>query len=177
MAGVMREIMEVTTDIKRSDLIRFNLSIIPKARSTYATILVISVLVFVFIAWEKGLPHSSNEWLVITVASIGGGIGGMVAGIIISFSFILLSSSAKNGILGKHEYRISPEGLHEKTSANEGVSKWEGIQEIQTAGGYIMYRISGYLFHIIPYRSFPSDGVREEFEKASKQYWKNAHSK
>ena len=173
----MREIMEVTADIKKSDLIHFNLSIIPKTRSTYVTILVIAVLVFVFITWKKGLPHSSNDWLAIAAASIGGGVGGMLAGIIISFSFVLLSSSAKNGILGKHEYRISPEDLHEKTSANEGVSKWEGIQEIQTAGGYIIYRISGYLFHIIPYRSFPSDETRKEFERKSIQYWKNAHNK
>ncbi|MCU7921740.1 MAG: YcxB family protein [Candidatus Thiodiazotropha sp. (ex Dulcina madagascariensis)] len=169
--------MEVTTDIKKGDLIWFNLAIIPKTRSTYMTILFIAALFFAFIAWEKGLPQSSNDWLAITVASIGGGIGGMFAGIVISFSFILLSSSAKNGILGKHEYRISQEGLYEKTSANEGVSKWEGIQEVQTVGSYLLYRISGYLFHIIPYRSFPSDEARKEFESVSIQYWKNAHNK
>ncbi|HFD32706.1 MAG TPA: YcxB family protein [Gammaproteobacteria bacterium] len=168
--------MEVTADIEKSDLIRVNLSIIPTTRSTYVTILSIAVLVFVFIAWKYGLPHSSNDWLVIGAASIGGGAGGMLAGTIISFSFILLSSSTKNGILGRHEYRISPEGLHEKTSANEGVTKWEEIQEIQTAGGYIIYRISGYLFHIIPYRSFPCDETRKEFERVSTQYWTNAHN-
>ena len=169
--------MEVTTDIRKSDLIWFNLAIIPKTRSTYTTILFIAILVFAFIAWEKGLPQSSNDWLAVIIASLGGGIGGMFVGMVISFTFILLSSSTKNGILGKHEYRINQEGLHEKTTANEGVSKWGGIQEVQPAGSYLLYRISGYLFHIIPYRSFPSDEARKEFLNASIQYWKNAHNK
>ena len=169
--------MEVTTNLKKSDLILFNLAIMPKTRSTYTSIFLIAALVFLFIVWENGLPQSSIDWLAITAGSIGGGIAGMLAGIVISFSFILLSSTAKNGILGQHEYKITPEGLHEKTVANEGVSKLEGIQEIQTAGGYLVYRISGYLFHVIPYRSFLSDEARMEFENASMQYWNNAHNK
>ncbi len=169
--------MEITTNIKKSDLIRFNFAIIPKTRSTYTTVLSIAALAFAFIAWDKGFPQSSNDWFAIIAGSIGGGIGGMLVGIVISFSFILLSSSDTNGILGKHEYKISQEGLHEKTSANEGVSKWEGIMEVQAAGGYLLYRISGYLFHIIPYRSFSSEEARKEFESISMQYWKSAHNK
>lgn len=169
--------MKVTADVRRSDLLWFNLAIIPKTRSTYMATLFIAALVFIFIVWERGLPQSGNDWLATVAASIGGGIGGMFAGIVISFSFILLSSSAKNGVLGKHEYRIGPEGLYEKTTAHEGLRKWEGIQEVQTAGNYLLYRISGYLFHIVPYRSFPSEEARKDFASASIQYWKNAHNK
>jgi hypothetical protein len=67
--------------------------------------------------------------------------------------------------------------LYEKKSANEGVSKWEGIQELQTTGGYLLYRISGYLYHIIPYQSFSSDEARKEFQCTSLQYWKNVQNK
>ena len=67
--------MEVTTDIKRSDLIRFNLAILPRMRSTYVTILYIAILVFAFIAWDKGFPQSSNDWFAIIAGAVGGGIG------------------------------------------------------------------------------------------------------
>ena len=171
------EIMEVTTDIKRNDLIRFNLAILPRMRSTYVTILSIAILVFAFIAWNKGFPQSNNDWFVIIAAAIGGGVGGMFAGVLISFIFILFSSSSSNGILGKHEYKLSSEGLYEVTSANEGLSKWGGIQEVKVVGPYILFRISGFLFHIIPKRSFSTTEDMHSFVTEALEHWKNAHNK
>lgn len=101
----------------------------------------------------------------------------MLFGIIFSFAFILLSSSKTNGIIGVHEYEISEEGLHEKTAANEGLSKWEGIQEVTIAGPYILFRISGYLFHIIPKRSFVSLDAFNDFFKKSTDEWRRVHKK
>lgn len=167
--------MEVTTDINRSDLIRFNLAILPRMRSTYVTILFIALLVFAFIAWDKGFPQSSNDWFAIIAGAVGGGIGGMVVGVVMTFIFILMSSSSSNGILGKHEYKVSSEGLYEVTSANEGLSKWEGIQDVKVVGSYILFRISGYLFHIIPERSFSTEESRQKFVSKALEYLENAH--
>jgi membrane protease YdiL (CAAX protease family) len=167
--------MEVTTDIKRSDLIRFNLAILPRMRSTYVTILSIALLVFAFIAWDKGFPQSSNDWFAIIAGSVGGGIGEMVVGVVMTFIFILMSSSSSNGILEKHEYKVSSEGLYEVTSANEGLSKWEGIQDVKVVGSYILFRISGYLFHIIPERSFSTEESLQLFVREALEYWENAH--
>jgi len=169
--------MEVTTDIKRSDLIRFNLAILPRMKSTYATILSIAIFVFVFIAWDKGFPHSGNDWLAIIAGAVGGGVGGMFAGFIISLISILVSSSSSNGVLGKHAYKVSSEGLHEITSANEGLTKWEGIQEVKVVGSYILFRISGHLFHIVPKRSFPTDELFQSFVSKTFEHWENTHNK
>ena len=98
----------------------------------------------------------------------------MLSGIIISMVFILTTSSKSNGILGEHEYEITSEGLLEKTKANEGLSKWSGIQEVRKAGSFILFRISGYLFHIIPKRSFESDEEFYEFLGMAKDKWRGA---
>jgi hypothetical protein len=142
-------------------------------KSTYVTIFTISLLIFTIIIWDHGIPNNANKWVALMVASVGGGFIGMLAGCIISFTFILFTSKESNGILGEHEYKITDEGLHEKTKANEGVSKWEGIQEVITTGSYVLFRISGYLFHVIPKRSFPSTDAFKSFSEASIALWKN----
>lgn len=165
--------MKVTTNIKKMDLIRLNLSILPKLKSTYITILSIALLAFIFICWKDGFPQCQKRWIVVSISSLIGGICGMLFGAIISMVSILFMSSSKNGILGEHEYTISPEGLHEKTSANEGLSKWEGISDIKIVGSYLLFQISGYLFHVIPLRSFESKENFEEYHSVSVEYWKN----
>lgn len=169
--------MRVTTNINKMDLIRFNLAILPKLRSTYITILVIALLAFGFICWKNGIPQTTNNWIAALVGSLSGGFFGMLFGVVFSMISILFMSSEKNGILGEHEYTILPEGLHEKTSANEGLSKWSGIVKVKVAGPYLLFQISGYLFHIVPVRSFESKESFNEYASSSMEHWKNAHNK
>jgi len=169
--------MEVTTNINRLDLIKFNIAVLPRMRSTYITMLSIAALIFAFILWKHGIPNSLNNWFALILACIGGGVIGILAGVIISFIFILATSNENNGILGEHNYKITTEGLHEKTKANEGLSKWDGIQEVKVIGSYLLLRISGYLFHVIPKRSFLSDESFKMFAEASLAYWQKSHNK
>lgn len=169
--------MRVTTDISKTDLVRFNLAILPRLRSTYVTILVISVFVFGYICWKNGIPQTQSNWIVITIGSVGGGVFGMLFGVICSIISILLMSSRHNGILGHHEYTLTDEGLHEKTSANEGVSKWAGVTKVKVTGPYLLFQIAGYLFHIVPARSFETKEQFSEFVSLSMEYWQNAHNK
>ena len=168
--------MKVTTNINKMDLIRFNLAILPKLRSTYVTILVIVILMFVSICWKSGIPQTTNNWMVALLGSIGGGFFFMLFGVVFSMISILFMSSSKNGILGEHEYTLSSEGLYEKTSANEGLSKWTGITKVKVAGSYLLFQ-SGYLFHIIPARSFECKEDFDEYVSSSIKYWENAHNK
>ena len=112
--------MEVTTNLNRLDLIKFNMVVLPRMKSTYITMLSIGALIFAFILWKHGMPNSLNKWFALMLACVGGGVIGMLAGVIISFIFILAASNEKNGILGEHNYIITIEGLHEKTKQMRG---------------------------------------------------------
>lgn len=68
--------MKVTTDIRKGDLIRLNVSALPRVRSTYITFLILACLTFGVLAWTKGLPEDSHElWVHLTSSVIGGLIG------------------------------------------------------------------------------------------------------
>jgi magnesium-transporting ATPase (P-type) len=163
--------MRVTTEIRKIDLIRFNLAILPKLKSIYITVLFIALLTFGFIVWIIGMPITENDWIAALLGSVGGGIAAILFGIVFSIISILLMPSSKNGIFGEHEYTISQEGLYERTSANEGLTKWTGITEVRVVGSYLIFQISGYLFHIIPARSFESDESFKEYITKSIDYW------
>ena len=166
--------MKVTTNIKKLDLIKFNLSLLPRMRSTYITILIIACLTFLFIAWNKGLPNTPNKLTIHLVISAIGGLSGMLFGVAFNMIMILLMSSKNNGILGKHTYTLLPEGLHEETIANEGLNKWHGVISIKPAGSYLLIQIAACLFHIIPKKSFDSSEQFEEFTSKAISFWQQA---
>lgn len=166
--------MKVTTNIKKLDLIKFNLSLLPRMRSTYVTILIIACLTFLFITLNKGLPNSPSKLTIHLASSAIGGISGMLLGVAFNMIMILLMSSKNNGILGKHTYTLLPEGLHEETIANEGLNKWHGVISIKPAGSYLLIQIAACLFHIIPKKSFDSSEQFEEFTSQAISFWQQA---
>lgn len=166
--------MKITVEIKKSDMILFNLSILPRLKSTYIGLLIISLFTFIAIYLEHGIPYSASDWGFTLLASAIGGVLGIVFGFIISITYVILTSSSKNGTLGKHEYTLSEEGLYEKTIANESLNKWAGISDINVVGNYLCFKISSYLYHILPKHSFESEMQFNEFVSLSKNYWKNA---
>lgn len=168
----MHKPMKIEIELRRRDLILFNLALIPRMRSTYITIALIAAGAFIYFCFQYGIPATKEDWLVPLTASLGGGIGGMVAGTLFSIIFIVFSSSASNGVLGSHQFEISPDGLREKTIANEGLNKWCSIQEIRTVGPYLLFRISAFLFHVIPIKSFENKKAFLEFEKTAKDLWR-----
>ena len=169
--------MKVDTNINKIDLIRLNLIILPRLKSSYIMILAISLFVFTYIAWTNGLPQSSKSWLNILLSSIAGGVIGLLGGFVFSMVSILFMSTKKNGILGIHEYTLTPEGLYEETKANKSLNKWKGINKVYIVSSYILFQISGYLFHIIPKRSFESSEDFNKYATVSIKYWRNAHNK
>jgi len=164
--------MQIETNITRKDLLHFNSSLLLKLSSTYKTLAIISITVFILMLYLNGVPVSGSEWLILILASIGGGIGGVTGAFAANMLSILLSADVSNGSIGKHTYELRDEGLYELTSVNEGVTKWEGIHSIVLSGPFILFKISGFLYHIIPKRSFSSEQDFEAFYNEAMSKWK-----
>lgn len=169
--------MQVTTNITRFDLLAFNLYVIPRMRSTYITGIVFALLCFAFLVWKDGSPCTKADWVKYSIISVSSGLGAMIGGSVFSLIGILFMSSKTNGILGAHHYELLESGLLEKTDANEGLSKWQGIAEISESKNYILFRIAGHLFHIIPRRCFLNEPEGELFLTNAKAHWEKAHNK
>ena len=168
--------MKFSTNINRTDLIFSNYSLWSKLKSTYITILLLSVSVFLYILWKNGLPDQTENLATVIISALLSGIGGFLTYILICIINILITSKEENGILGQRQYEITPEGLHVKTMASEGIQKWEGITSVRKTNSYIYLQVTYYLFYIIPKRSFdtPDDFLR--FYNASLQYYREAHN-
>lgn len=165
--------MKVITNIRRLDLIYLNLALLPRLRSTYLTIGVIALAAATLVLWQNGVDETVRNMKLVGLVSLVAGVGGMLVGMVISMMFIVFTSSKSNGILGAHEYEIRPEGLFERTDANEGVTKWSGMKEITIVGPFMLFRISGYLFHVIPKRSFESAEKFQEFVQMAQMKWRS----
>lgn len=165
--------MQVSVDIRRSDLIKFNLFLLPRARGNLIFVAVLAIGMFIY-TLVKVRPSGVADIAVAAVTSTLSGVGALLAGFAVSLAYILLTSSTINGVLGEHTYQITPEGLRESTSSNEGLQKWVGVHAVDKSSGFIFIRISGYLFHLIPRRAFGSQQEFESFFVSARNLWKKA---
>ncbi len=163
--------MVVETHISRLDLIWFNLWALLRLRGNLIFILVVAVGIFTFIAFTE-TPENAEAWIIATVGAVVGGLSALLAGFLISLTWILLASTTKTGQLGRHIYRISEQGLYEETQANESTHKWPSIVSLSKSDSYIFIRINSYLFHVIPKQSFSNEQEFERFWSKANKYWK-----
>ena len=168
--------MKVTTNLSRLDIVKFNLNVIPRMKSTYVAGLVFALLTLAFFFWKEGIPCNSSGWTKYLVVSLVGGISATLGGSILSLVGIVLTANSKNGILGEHRYELLEQGLLEKTIANESISNWSSILEISEHDQYLLIRISSYLFHVIPKRCFSNIDEYQRFHQQALSYLEKAHS-
>lgn len=168
--------MKVSANINKTDLICSNYSLWSKLKSTYITILLLSVGVSLYILWKDGLPNGIEDLATVIISALLSGTGGFLTYTLICIISILFTSKEKNGILGQRKYAITPEGLYVKTIANEGIQKWEGVTYVRKTNSYIYLQVTCYLFYIIPKRSFDTPDDFQRFFNASLQYYREAHN-
>ena len=165
--------MQVQVNIRRIDVIAFNLFLLPRARANLIFFVAVAIGIFTFLIAQQSSLSTANI-VIALISSVIGGAAALLLGFLGSLIFVLLSSSVKSGVLGLHTYNIEPEGLREITAVNEGLQKWTGIQEVARSKRFLYIRINGYLFHLIPRHAFSSDHEFNEFGAAAYNNWKAA---
>ena len=63
------------------------------------------------------------------------------------------------GVLGQHELEMRDEGLIERTEFNESLHRWTGFHRVVSSGGYLYIYVTDRNVHVVPKRSFPSEGA------------------
>ena len=167
--------MQAAVHITRRDMILVSLHMLPRLRSNHILMAMLGIGLFVFLLIRA--PHLSMLTVgVSAAASAIGALGGLLAGFVCSVLLMLLTVGTKSGVLGAHVYALSPEGLHERTDANEGLNKWHGIASIIRLPGYMLVRINNDMVHILPRRCFESTAAFEAFHREATALWRQAHA-
>ena len=66
----------------------------------------------------------------------------------------MLNEGVTKGIVGEHELEISSQGVHERTSVNDGRHSWASVDRIVEHDRYIFIYLQATMAHIIPKSSF-----------------------
>ena len=85
---------------------------------------------FAYISVKNGLPESYEQWKIVVIGSVSGGFLATLTYFIWCIVSVLIVSKESNGLLGKHEYEVTEEGLFEKTIANETLNRWESLGKV-----------------------------------------------
>ncbi len=165
--------MQISADIRRSDLAKFNLYCLPRLRSNWIFVGIVAAGMFAYTVATTS-PLNTFALLGVAAVSIVGGVSVLLAGFVCSFLWVLSTSTEKSGTLGTHTYSLNEQGLHETTKFNDALHKWTGIRSVEKSDSYIFIRINSYLFHLIPRRAFSSNKEYEEFWSKAYGYWKQA---
>jgi hypothetical protein len=152
--------MKIDTELTRKDFLLLNIILFPRMKSNWISLIIIILFIAIFLALTKK-PDDFGGYFAVTVGSIFGGVLGLAIGFLINLSIMLFNVGNKSGVLGSHQFELLSEGLRESTSVNESLQRWESIAEIKVYGNFLLIRINGYLFHVIPKRSFKN---QTEFE-------------
>jgi hypothetical protein len=158
----------VCVNIRRRDLVLLSLWLMPRHRSSYITWVVLALLIAAFLMYRHGIPETPYSAGVLVLASVLGGLGGIVIGCLLSLAQILVASRQSNGVLGKHTYTLRDDGLHEITEANETLAKWAGLRDVRRTPSYIYVETAPALFHVLPRRDFQSHEAFDDFWTALK---------
>ena len=71
----------------------------------------------------------------------------------------------KNGVIGKHKYSITREGVHDVTDVDETTIKWDAIENIAQTKNHMFLVIRPMTALIIPRKDFSSDSAFNQLVK------------
>ena len=122
------------------------------------TIWIIGTSLALAILWSlsKGgkLPASALEGLILLALLTSCILAWVLVWAVLGTLFGVLTASTRNGVLGRHRYEISEEGLHESAIANESLVHWQGIHAVKLMKSYLLVFQTPALVHVLPRRCF-----------------------
>jgi hypothetical protein len=153
----------VVVDLTRSDLLAFTVRWLTGWRRIWPTFTIVFLLIAAYVTYKHGIPQTPRNWLALFAAGLGGGIGALVFGLLLGMLGVFLHASKMPGMLGRHEYTFVPDGLLEKTNANETLIKWGGAYSLIRTDAFVQIEIAPGFAHILPRRAFDNHAEFEEF--------------
>ena len=166
--------MQVTADIRRSDLMHLNLYVYPRHRNTY-----ILFAIFVVIGLAMPLVFDGKFSSQGLIRGLGIGVAMGVAMVIFTFLICVfgqaLFSPKNTGRLGVRTYNLQDDGFEWASETGNGKQKWTAISAVTKTRDYVLIAVTPSLFFIVPSRSFPSGEAFNAFFDQALTLWKRSN--
>jgi hypothetical protein len=86
----------------------------------------------------------------------------------------MVNEGENRGVLGRHQVRISPEGIRESGELSEASTAWRAIERVVRDGEYAFIYTNALAAIIVPRRAFGSLEEFEQFVRAASAYHQKA---
>src|SRR5262245_48443392 len=167
--------MQVSVDLTRADVLRMSLYCLFRMRSNQIAFgfvwLVVFALGFLHTSWPSGAQFLLHRAGVATLVAFIA----LCAGVLVSV-LILLTMRRDSGVLGRHEFRITDEGLLAQSSAVQSLTRWRAIQSIAQTQRWIVIRIGQRGYQMIPCHAFATPADCDAFRAELTERWRTASS-
>jgi YcxB-like protein len=165
--------MQVSADIRRSDVVRLNLYLVPRQRGTWIMLGIIAAGVFIaFLAIAQRLDFFTISFAAAT--GILAGLAGVLAGNLCAVVSFLARANEKSGQLGPRTYTLRDDGVQYQSVAADSIVRWTAIDSLRKTEDYVFIGLTSSGFWIVPRRAFPSLQAFDEFWAAAHKRWQAA---
>jgi hypothetical protein len=163
--------MNVSAELTRRDLFVVSFQLMIRSRVNRWLALVVACGMF---AWEcfSLKPDSMGLVLVLLLGSVITALAAVSAGHVVNLVCLLLTVGKRRGVLGMHQFSISPAGLREATEFNDFHQSWLGVDAIVKLRNHAVIMMSRGT-HILPRSAFASHADYEAFLEQAR-VWKDA---
>jgi len=157
--------LKIQTHITRMDLLRMNILLIPKAKSTWITAGVVFCICFAITyshvndtyTFQYALKNSTIVSLIFTL------VFSIITPLLNIFIYIITAS--ENTGLGSCDYELTSKGLYSTNNTNEIFTKWFAFKKVWKFKSYIFLMRHWAHIDMFPRREFTSQEHFEEFHE------------
>ena len=109
--------MKASIELQRSDLIRVTLRMFPRHPANRNFLLLLGGGITLWQLWGEPL-FSHSSLLLALLTGLLAALAGLLAGLGIQLLGLLWSAGRQPGVLGRHEFELTAEGIIERTAVN-----------------------------------------------------------
>lgn len=164
--------MEVTTRLARKDFFLMYLYLFPRMKGNWIFFLLLWIGLGFFRLTALAEPESVLPTVALILACGAASLATTTAIFLWGVIWMTAMADTTGAALRNHHFTVTEDGLGDKTSAGETLTRWSDIALIRRVGPYLHIRINGRLFHVIPKKSFPSTEAFRGFGNALIAKWK-----
>ena len=161
-------IMQVSADIRRSDLFFFSLYMLPRLK-VYWIIWVGAMILYFCVLLLGDSPKDALDIAAVALASVFVATAAVAASFLLGLAYALLNANERSGNLGARVFTLRKDGFHEQTPVNKGLHRWQAISSVLVSKHYLYVGINWPLFHIVPARACKSRGEFEKFSELARE--------
>jgi len=163
--------MEVVTKLRRLDI--FVGTVLNLYRRPYMWAISACPGLLIFVTEASGRRDDPDPLIVIAVLAaiaILATLTVQIFSVCVGASVMAFRPGSMPGVLGRHTYRIGPEGFVEETDVNSSTLSWRGVHRVRESRLGVLVQLPNTSAHYIPRRFFNGADEMRGFTAEAERY-------